>query len=125
MSDHAAHAEATANSRGLIVVLPGDEDLFIDIDDAESMAVFDRNIEIVKASDNVIEIKKTPSPSGKDGRFHIVVTLGRPIKDALERIMMQALLGSDRLHETLSWQGAVRGDANPTLFFEKPTEVTP
>ncbi len=37
--------------------------------------------------------------------------------------MLQALLGSDRLHEALSWQAATRGVPHVTVFFEKPSEL--
>jgi hypothetical protein len=33
---------------------------------------------------------------------------------------LQAMLGSDRLHELLSYRSHTRGDQTPTVFFEKP-----
>jgi hypothetical protein len=118
-ADHyTADMQETAAARGLRVVIPEPNQLFLDIDDSESFLVFVANIGILGDLAESQSIK--PSPSGKAGRFHITVTLSRPVKDAFERIALQALLGSDRKHETLSWRAALAGMPNPTVFFEKP-----
>ena len=106
-----------AAAKGCVIVLPKDEELFLDIDDEFSLRVFYDNV--WRLDDLVAGFRRAPSPSGKPGREHITVTLSRPVRDAFERIMLQALLGSDRLHETLSWWAASRGIENPTVFFEK------
>jgi hypothetical protein len=113
-------AQEAAKKKGLVVVEPKPDQLFIDIDDECSDAVFDRTIGKVQELIPGTTWSRAPSPSGALGRFHIVVTLGRPVADAFERILLQALMGSDRIREVLSWQRATRGDARPTLFFEKP-----
>lgn len=62
---------------------------------------------------------RRPSPSGRAGRWHIEVRLAMPI-DHESRIALQALLGSDRTREMLSWCRLQRGEALPVLFFERP-----
>lgn len=129
VSDHSRSAEVAAAAKGLVVVLPGPCELFVDIDCAEDLVAFEKSIAVLD-TDGAWTVVRRPSPSGRPGRFHVVITLERPVKDAFERIMLQAILGSDRLHESLSYQAAARGVANPTVFFERPetatsSEVTP
>jgi hypothetical protein len=109
-------AEDAAKTKGLRIVLPRDCELFVDIDSAHDLAVFEKAIDIVKEHAQVVDWVKNPSPSGKPHHFHITVSLGIPVKDAFERIMLQTLLGSDRTHELLSWRTAVQGGENPSLF---------
>ena len=112
-------AEIVAAKKGLMIVTPAANELFVDIDDCESWHVFMRHFHIVKAALPGCVYTKRPSPSGAADRFHVVVTLPRDVATVFERIMLQALLGSDRLHETLSWRAAACGSPEPTLFFEK------
>lgn len=112
-----------AREKNLDIVYPAPDELFLDIDDHGGLMQFYSALPIVGKSCGLVGLTMRPSPSGKDGRFHIVVKLGRNVKDSYERIMLQALMGSDRLHETLSWLRARRSEPNPTLFFEKKPEL--
>jgi hypothetical protein len=81
---------------------PADDELFLDIDDdEESLALFSSCVEMmgqkVKLSWN-----QKPSPSGRSGRIHVTVKMPRPVTP-LERIAIQAFMGSDRKSECLSW----------------------
>lgn len=119
MTDHyRGNAASAAASKGCIIVLPAKNELFIDIDDGASLALFYDNV--WKLGDLVSGFRRAPSPSGKIGREHITVTLSRDVRDAFERILLQTLLGSDRVHEALSWWSASHGIDNPTVFFERP-----
>lgn len=118
-------AQAAANKKGLVIVIPEENQLFIDIDSAEDAAIFDRHINIlgpegILGESLIVSFERAPSPSGKEGREHITVTLARPVESAVERIALQAVLGSDRLHEALSLTRALCGAEHPTVFFEKP-----
>lgn len=124
-ADYMRDPEEVAKEKNLQVIYPEKTELFVDIDDRASLYQFYSFLPNVEKTIGTIRITKTPSPSGHDGRFHITVELRRPVKDAFERIMLQALLGSDRLHESLSWVRAVAGHAHPTCFFEKiPAQLT-
>lgn len=112
-------AEEAAEKKGLCVIEPAADELFVDIDDEASLAAFHVSIEIVKATIGCTYIQR-PSPSGRPGRFHVVVTLARPVASPIERILLQTLLGSDRKHEVLSWRSATKGNTRPTVFFETP-----
>lgn len=124
MSAEARTAEecaAEAASRGCVVVYPKPNELFIDIDTEQQRTQFKIcfNILLKIAAYTGSKCIERPSPSGKSGRYHITVTLPGPV-DELERIMLQAMLGSDPLREILSYARLVAGDPRPVCFFEKP-----
>lgn len=117
-----AHIQAAA--KGCIVVLPKPNELFVDIDSMEALATFDVAIRKLKETKGLAKTTfvTRPSPSGRAFRYHITVTLPRFVKNAEERILLQALLGSDIVRELVSWGRVQRNAPNPTLFFEKPPE---
>lgn len=58
------------------------------------------------------------SPSGKQDHSHVIVRLRREVTP-MERILIQAFLGSDLKREALSWVRLVNDDPNPTIFYTK------
>jgi hypothetical protein len=120
VSDHNLPKEAAAKAKGLVIVAPGDHELFVDIDDAASLETF-KALAVVLNTFRTCSWVLTSSPSGQQDRHHATVTLedGPPLTN-LERMALQAMLGSDRLHELLSYRSHTRGDQTPTVFFEKP-----
>lgn len=118
---------AKAGSLGLVVVLPKPNELFIDIDNDEDYEVYEQNLAIFKANELqrglLIHVKEKVSKSGLPNR-HITLTFGRTFT-ALERINLQAMLGSDRKHEFLSLISLAAGHPSPTMFFEKPDRKKP
>lgn len=108
---------AVANN--LRVVLPTEYQLLIDIDNPYDRGVFTTNFDIVDSVYGIDQVTETTSRSGKSGNSHIVVTLKTPLKSVLERIALQAVLGSDRRREAHSLRRSFQGEQNPTLFFEK------
>jgi hypothetical protein len=116
-SNTLAAAQAKAYAKGLDVVVPKPNELFVDIDSKDDLAVFVTHIGVMAAAIPATWTIK-PSPSGKEHRYHATVVLSRDVTVA-ERIALQAALGSDRLHECLSIISALGGNDTPTLFFEK------
>jgi hypothetical protein len=112
-------AEEAAKAKGCVVVYPEPDELFIDIDDAPSLVIFGKNFQRLKAAGVVKHFTQVPSPSGASDRFHITVRLVQPVADKFVRIAYQSLLGSDRIHEALSFVAALKGEERPTCFFEK------
>jgi hypothetical protein len=114
------NAEDRAVSEGLDIRFPADNELFIDIDNEHSYLMFQKQIDIV---DKHVGLKcttvTTPSMHGLPGR-HIVVTLSRNVTE-LERICLQACMGSDRVRELLGFIQNVNKDPHPTLFLEAKT----
>lgn len=114
-----AHARQQANVAGLRVVTPKPNELQIDIDSFHQMAVFGRNRIILERYLRIKECFIWPSPSGEEGHFHVRVVLEKPITSPLERIALQAILGSDPVRELFSYARWKRGDQEPTILFEK------
>jgi|ERR1700722_139612 len=107
-----------AEERGCVVVVPKANELFVDIDTKEQFDMFTRCLEVLRRTEKCTATW-TESPSGEPHHFHMIVSLERDVKDPLERITLQACLGSDPMREMLSWQRYKCGDNVPTLFFEK------
>lgn len=110
--------QKACDERGTVIVVPQPNELFIDIDNHHSLGVFHSSIKSL--GELVVSHQMHMSPSRKAGRYHITVQLSRPVKDAFERIALQALLGSDLAREMVSWRDATLGLSVPTVFFEKP-----
>jgi hypothetical protein len=108
-------AEQCAAAKGLRVAYPESDELFIDIDTVSDLEAFYRTLPAL--GHLVLSHRKIASPSGKHGRWHIICKWHRPFESAKERILIQALLGSDRLHEALSWLAAERGGERVTCRF--------
>lgn len=109
-----------AAAAGLNVVIPAPNELFIDIDSDEAFDKFlyNRGLMYEHAPGFIEKVIAAPSKSGFPKR-HVTVTLDRNITD-VERIGLQAILGSDTKRETLSYLSCMHGHIHPTLFFEKP-----
>ena len=106
-----------AKDNGLDVVFPKPSELQVDIDSDAAYerycGVLDRLLHHLPFVTESI----TPSRSGYPKR-HIVLTLREPVTD-VQRIALQAILGSDPVRELLSLKRIENGDPHPTLFFEK------
>jgi hypothetical protein len=110
-----------AREKGCVVVYPGPNDLFVDIDSEDDLDFFHEAIVRLRRYFPGGDILVNVTPSKSPGRYHATVTIPRPVKDAAERILLQAVLGSDRVRELLSWARLETGATpHPTVFFEKP-----
>lgn len=122
VSKYTSEALAYAEQNGLDVILPNPNQLFVDIDSEDALAIFVNRVgEIRKWVD--LDYLVNSSPSGRKGHYHIYVTLTRNITSENERILLQLLLGSDPSREVMSWARVVAGNSAPTLFFEKKEEI--
>ena len=113
-----AEAIAWAAENNLDVVLPDNNQLLLDIDNDYDRGVFEQNRDIIDTFYGILSTSEGPSRSGKSGKRHIIVTLRTPVSP-LERIALQAILGSDRRREAHSIRRLAQSDPNVTLFFEK------
>jgi hypothetical protein len=110
-----------ARDKGLSVVKPSKHELFIDIDNDEDLAHYEAMCDVMdSALLPVHEVRRTRSSGGN---WHIVAKTAQELTP-IERIALQAALGSDRKRELLSilriWR---EPGVPPTVFFEK-TEVS-
>jgi hypothetical protein len=124
-----------AKTLGRTVKLPAANELQLDIDSEEELngfrarfarlkKILGRDPEKILGRDpgdrrgGEATWTKAPSPSGKPGRYHVTVTLPRVGMTHVERIVLQAVLGSDPMREVLNFRRWQYGDEQPTLFFE-------
>lgn len=116
-------AYAEAEAKGCEVKFPGPLDLFVDIDDEFSARIFERGIKAIRSFWPCKVIRCTPSPSGRPGRYHIVVLIDRATNlSPEERLTLQAILGSDPKREILGHIQLDEGEDDcVTRFFEKLT----
>ncbi len=106
-------------AEGFEIVLPKENELQIDIDSEEDYLRFQKMFfTVVNKNISGITIKRNcPSQSGFPKRH---ITLSLPIDiNFLERIALQACLGSDNVREFLSLIRYWTGDKYPSLFVEK------
>lgn len=108
---------ATVEEKGGRVVLPGQQELQIDLDSAEAWETFLARWQgFMEPNYPAAGYVAAPSRSGLPKR-HVTVTMPFPVTEA-ERIAWQAALGSDWLRELLSLRRLNNGWEHPTLFAE-------
>jgi len=112
-------ATRKAKEKGLTVVFPEENELFIDIDDDSSMRMYVKNSPLIWRHLGVE--KETIRASKSPKHEHVVMKLSQKVSP-LERLVLQACLGSDRTRELFSYLHYLDGDPNPFLFFEKEEE---
>lgn len=114
-----------AEDADLDVVIPASNELFIDIDTDENYKEYQYNMELIEQHNPkfVHDVLVAPSKSGLPGR-HITVQWHKELTDE-QRIGLQAILGSDRKREMLSYLSMSRGHEHPTLFYEAKQKALP
>jgi hypothetical protein len=127
-SPNSERAIEQAQNENLDVKFPKANELFIDLDNDISFALFKKQMDILKKYVGILQQHKYPwdyavtaSRHGLPGR-HIVVVLKSDVTE-VERVALQAAMGSDRVRELLGYVQAKNNDPHPTLFLEnKPLE---
>lgn len=112
-------AIAQAEALGCNVVMPEPNQLFIDIDSNEDYRVFiEHHAMLTSIGGEGGKIVSTKASKSGLPRCHIVLEFDRELSN-VERVLLQAVLGSDRKRELLSWIRIRSGATeHPTLFFE-------
>lgn len=95
------------------VVTPSDLELQIDCDTKSDFSLFKRQVKRLTEFSDIIHT--WTDVKSRNGNVHVLVTLRRPLP-VVERIMLQACLGSDRTREILSYARVLQGDPNPVLL---------
>ncbi len=96
--------------------------LLIDIDCEGDLEIYDENLEMIQKTVHVKEVRRWKSKSG-DG-WHILVKLPEGLPVA-ERMLMQAILGSDLKREWYNLLRVKTGNPEPALLFEPPNVPAP
>ncbi len=114
-----------AENNGLEVVIPGPNELFIDLDTDQGYQLFKNQFEVLVQLVDATIVRDEPSRSGLPHR-HIVVSIRVPknenssqIPTELEKMALQTMLGSDRRCEILRYMRWRQHDPHPTVFLEK------
>lgn len=104
---------------GYEVRFPEKNQLFIDIDTEAQYDTFLKMVQVLTNNNRgIVKIEVSPSKSGLP-KQHAVVTLDCGLT-GLERVTLQACLGSDPVREYLSYVRILRGVETPTIFQEAP-----
>ena len=109
--------EEIAARRRKDIVYPRDNELFVDIDSEEALELFNLHVEVLMEKLPGVVVCIGREPSSTEGHYHVTVKLSYPV-DPQERILLQAILGSDPTRELLSYIFFKNGREKPTLFFE-------
>jgi len=116
--------EQMAKEQNCKVVYPRANQLQLDIDSQEAQDMHLQLLGLFSADPlrafSMVNYTATPSKSGLPHR-HVTITLQNDLMDDYERIMMQALLGSDRKRELISLRRLLNGEKRVTRFFEPLT----
>lgn len=112
-----------AQEKGLDIVLPECNQLQIDLDNDFDAGYMEDQIEILKSHGLELHVEKTTTSKG--GNKHCYINAGRELTH-IERIALQACLGSDRHRELLSLIAVITDSPYPaTVFFEVPQKALP
>lgn len=107
-----------AKERGCDVLLPEDDELFIDIDTDEQYELMQERL---RKFPNMMFmqariVRDVPSASGLPHR-HVTVKIGEPMPPEI-RAAMQMFLCSDPVREILAIRRVLQGVENPIIFIE-------
>ena len=117
MSDAAENVKEKAARLGLTLVEAGPHDIFVDIDQAGDLYVLEAVLPILQDAEFSVTLMKTTY--SQHGGKHVWLRASRDLTD-LERLFLQAVLGSDRKREALGFVRVMRGTRPVTVFFEVP-----
>lgn len=110
--------ETDARRLGLDVVYPEKDQLLLDIDSDADATWMEQMLDVLRENGAEVSVEKTTT--SKSGNLHVYIRMGRDLTP-IERVALQACLGSDRKRELLSVLRIWYTDRAPTVLFEKPT----
>jgi hypothetical protein len=104
---------ALAAERNCELVVPDDYTLLVDLDDGAQLN--QRVLTVIRERCGVLKTESWPSRSGTGThyRIHLVVALSQG-----DRLLLQAVLGSDPMKECLSVFRAWAGHETPSVLFK-------
>jgi hypothetical protein len=115
-SEILADPKAYAEEHKLVMVPPGLREVQLDIDSPQTPAHY-ATVKSILAKITRIENEKISV--SRSGNLHITLTLGRDLTST-ERILFQAVLGSDPVRELLTYKNTLDpNNTTPQFLFEK------
>lgn len=125
MSDLMKNPQEEAAALGMVVVTPRANQLFLDIDHVEDLDLMELMLAVLES--NGVYVSEEKRTRSKSGNWHVYLRVDSfDSLDAMQRIALQACLGSDRTRELLSVLRVLAFDGTtrePTVFFEKPEDA--
>lgn len=111
--------QAWAEDHGMAILFPAPDELFIDIDNKESLQEFRESFALLRRMyDSQASYVKAESKTEDGEHWHIIVKLSKPVS-AIERLALQAAMGSDNKRELLGYIRYKANDPKPTMFAEQ------
>ena len=107
---------ALAEKAGFEIVRGDDRTLLLDLDTPNAISQFASMRDMVRDKVGFVEVERWPSKSG-GGRTHVRISIRDPLSP-IERIAVQAMLGSDPKRELLGLlkiRAGINGD--PSVLF--------
>lgn len=117
LEDYGVDPDEFAAENKLSIVVPADNELQLDIDSPkiENLNRYEQVLEILNQFNKIKSSKNTKS---KSGNLHVTLTLDHAVS-AVERVLLQACLGSDPIREILTYKNILDGSDRPQFLFEK------
>lgn len=95
------------------IFYPSDAQLTLDLDNEKDFQYFMKQYSRWKYYFGFASYEILKS---RHGNKHVIIALKNPITDIKERLLLQALLGSDRIREALSFLRIKRNDPHPSIL---------
>lgn len=111
--------EEIAKTQGLVAVLPREDEIMLDIDQP-TWKIDQKLVQVL--SDNGYQLNHGRTTISKNKKRHVYYRTNRKLTDH-ERILLQAILGSDSTRELLSMIRLTEGSKCPTALFETKAMV--
>ena len=107
---------------GLRVVEPKANQLQLDLDSARALRKYGMQFSILKRAGLTKRWREKILPSKKSGHVHVVIDMPHGVSN-LERVALQAVLGSDIRRECFNFARVKKRNKYPIVFFERSERV--
>lgn len=109
---------ARARRSGWKIVEPAPNQLQLDLDGARAIRKYGMQWSILYRAGLTKGWKEKLQPSKKNGHVHVVITMPKAV-DNLERVALQAVLGSDVKREAFNYCRVKKHNKYPIVLFRK------
>lgn len=94
--------------------------LQFDIDNNSDLRIFLRHLPWFSCimHESKQELKAVNFERSRSGNWHVEIKLSKPLQ-VIERICLQAIMGSDRSRELCNWERVKFGSTHPILFIKR------
>jgi hypothetical protein len=107
-----------ARSRGWRIVEPKPNELQIDLDGARALRQYGMQFSILRRAGLAKGWMEHIKESKKRGHVHVIIRMPKRINNR-ERVLLQAVLGSDIKREAFNYVRVVKRNKYPIVLFEK------